>query len=168
MVYQKNTHEIFSIDDFVSRWHVVAPKWWFDKLKNASNQDLISFRKVAVHRRKDLLKNQVFSNTKKFTLYHMLVSAIDHELTKRSKLRLKIFSCLLPTRKRLAWFMGHRKLHYQWELFVWYEYIDTEDLLYKPLGYYFYILKNFWLKHWKWIIGSIIAVLSIYINWKSK
>ena len=160
--------EIFSIDDFMQRWNVSTTKWWFDQLKKASDQDLIDFKKSVKRRRKDLLKNQVFANSSKFTLYHMLIFAIDHELMKRSKLKMKIFYFLLPIREELVWFIGHRKLHYQWELFVWYEYIDTKNLLYKPLGYYSCILRNFWLKHWKWIIGSIIAVLSIYLNWKSK
>jgi hypothetical protein len=136
MVFQKNAQEIFSIDDFMRRWHVSAPAWWFDQLKNASNKGLRVFKKSIRNRRRDLLKTQAFTNTKKFTLYHLLIFAIDHELTKRSKLKIKIFSYLLPLREKLAWFIGHRKLHYQWELFVWYEYMDTQNLLYKPLGYF--------------------------------
>ena len=94
----------------------------------------------------------------------MLLAAIKHELIKKSKLKIYLFGLFLPIKERLSWIITHKKLHYQWETFVWYQYIDTGNLFYKPMSYFFSVFKKFWLNHWKWIVGIAVTLLAIYLK----
>jgi hypothetical protein len=166
MTLSVNKNEIFSLDDFISRWNVSVPKYWFDMLEKATGKKLKKFKKCVKKRRKDLVKKQAFSTG--CNLYQVLLSSLNHELLTRSKLRKTLFLSLLPLKRDVIWFVSHKKQHYQWDKFIWYEYVDNGNLLYKPLRYHLKILGNFWLRHWKWIIGFFIAIMSLYFKFKGK
>ena len=156
--------ELFDIDDFISRWHISIPDVWFNKIEGASPKDLRMFLKLLKAKKRELLKQQVFNIVKEFKLYHMLRRAIAHELTCRSSIRKKMFNTLLPIKKKVAWFVAHKKQNYQWEKFIFYEYVDTGNLLYKPMCFYGKNLASFWIAHYKVIIYAIIGIVGICVQ----
>jgi len=157
---------VFSIDDLISRWSVSVPKYWFDKLEKIPTRKLKVFFKNVQKRKKDLMKRQAFSSPINFTLYHMLKSAIKHEFIKRSVIKMTIFKSFLPIKAKIVWVASHKKQRYQWGRFVYYEYVDTGNFLYKGIHFYLKRLAEFGLRNWKFIVTTIIASISLFIYWK--
>jgi len=158
--------EKFNIDFVISHFQATNLKYYLDLLREASKPDLRQLRLEVKRHKKHNRQNQAFSKVRNFSTHDAIISAINHELLKRSfyyffyKMLLRIRSPIVKT------FTGlNLKEH---------EYFGTLYCEPKRRHHYFLqmphyelfpILGNFLVTNWKFIIGSILTIIGLYIAW---
>ncbi len=95
---------MFDIDFVTKNFGVCAPGRYLEKFENASNDELHKFKKKIINHRKHNKQQQAFGNIKNYSTHKALISAVNYELLKRSKLY-KFYKVSFPVRK---WLIGLR------------------------------------------------------------
>jgi len=153
---------MFSIDELIRIWHVGIIKPYFDKIKDADSDSLRRFKKEIIKHRKNSKRIQAFADINDYTIHDVLISAVKHELLKRSRF-IKIYLKLIPIRKWIAQKMGAKELIYKEEIGIIFKPIKTQSFFYKPISQHLLELRRFWLRHWKWIITTVIAIMVLVV-----
>ncbi len=168
---------MFDIDEFARIWGSGIPKPYLEKIKAASNTELKAFRReVKKHKKKPQKVNYAREVTpqgiKKFSIHDdILLKAIWWESNRRSKIKMWFYKLTVPLRKWWASFwLGS-------------DFIESDYFGYALKGRergqtklefcgfrkcfldFMEDCKNYFIKHHRWIIGSIIALLGIYVGW---
>jgi hypothetical protein len=163
----------FDIDFVVSNFQVTNLKYYFDLLREASNAGLRHLRRKVKKHKKHYHQHQAFTNVKKFSTHDAIISAINHELLKRSfcyplyKILLRLRSPIVKTFTGLdlkedeyfgALYMQPKYLHH------YYLHMPHKEFL--PIVGRF-ILRNlkFIIKTILTIIGLFLTALGIYLTW---
>ena len=89
---------MFDIDFATSNFQVTNLKYYLDKFKTASNKELRRFKQEITQHGKNNRQHQAFSNIKNYTTHNAIISAINYELLKRSKLYY-LYQAAFPFRK---------------------------------------------------------------------
>jgi len=137
----------------VNRKHYLGELLW-----NASVPELHQFkRKVRAHQKKSKFI-QDLHYMPGMSVHDSIVAAINFALLKRSKWY-RIYKVLLPIRTKLvSWFSGiDIKEHpYCGPLYVKRQ--KRKTIFHITMSEIALGLRNFWLTHFKWIIGTFIAI----------
>jgi hypothetical protein len=94
--------ELFDIQFVTSHFQTCNLKHYTDKIPGASSSDLKSFRALVVAHGKQARPSGSFVNVEGLSSHGAIISAIDYELLKRSPIRFKAWSLLLPVRRFLV------------------------------------------------------------------
>lgn len=94
--------ELFDIQFFTSHFQTCDLKHYMDKIPGASSADLRSFRALVKAHKKQARPSGSFVNVEGLTSHGAIIAAINHEFRKRSPLRLKVWSLLIPIRRFLV------------------------------------------------------------------
>jgi len=144
---------LFDLNNFANYWHNGDKRYYFERLRKASPEELLRFRQIVRGQKSVLKKRQAFSNPQ-FSLYDLLGAAINHELLKRRPFLFSIYKSFLPLRKKLAWWLGHREAHYHDEFGIIFVYKESYNFFYAPVSKHLRALQRFWLLHWKWVLNT--------------
>jgi hypothetical protein len=92
------------------------------------------------------------------SVHDTIIAAINFELLKRSKWY-PIYKFILPVRKMLvSWFSGIDIQEHPYCGVLYVKRQNRKSLFHITMSELILVLKKFWLTHWKWIIGTIIAL----------
>lgn len=94
--------DLFDIEFVTKSFSTCRLRHYLELLVNASTQDLRQFRKKVQAHAKQSHTSLAFSNTPWLTCHEAIVAAIDQQLLRRSPLRFKLWSLVLPARKFLV------------------------------------------------------------------
>lgn len=91
----------FDIDFVVDNFQATNLKYYLDLLKESSSTALRQFRREVKRHKKNNKQHQAFSNVHNFSTHDAIISAVDHELLKRSS-RYSLYKLLLRLRSRVV------------------------------------------------------------------
>ncbi|MGR3302515.1 MAG: hypothetical protein ACUZ8I_08440 [Candidatus Scalindua sp.] len=75
---------------------------YLDEIKEASKDELHKLKKEIINHSKTNKQHQTFSDVKNYSTHKALISAINYELRRRSKILFKFYMATFPIRKWLA------------------------------------------------------------------
>jgi hypothetical protein len=159
---------IFDIEFVTSSFGSTNLKHHLDQLKTASKTDLRQFRQQIKHHGKSKKQQLAFTDVPKLTTHGALISAINHELRKRSFIY-PVYRFILPIRKFLvSTFSGIdlKEHEYFGTLYCSRKYQKT--FLHIPHRQLGQIVRSFCLAHWKFIIGTALTIVTIILKLMGK
>ncbi len=136
-------------------------------LGNASSEELRDFRRQVKSHEKRSKSSHAFANTPWLTTHGAILAAINYELLKRSPLRHKIWSLVLPARQflvaKLSGVELERNEHFG-AIYTSPKY--RRSVWHMPHGEIATRCWRFVLDHRKAIVGSILSVITaLIIKW---
>lgn len=156
--------ELFDIQFVTSHFQTCDLKHYMDKIPPASSEDLRGFRALVRAHEKHARHSGSFVNVEGLTSHGAIVAAIDHELRRRSPLRFKVWSILIPIRRNIvATFSGmDLKTH---EVFgVLYTTRERQQSFWHtPHTEVFRKIGGFLRKHEGLIVGAILTVITAWV-----
>lgn len=93
---------LFDIEFVTRNFQVCNLSHYIGLIQSASTSELREFRRQVKSHEKGAQKSLAFSNVAKLTTHGVILAAINYELLKRSKVRHKIWSIVLPVRQFLV------------------------------------------------------------------
>ncbi len=142
-----NLDQIIPIFDSVNRQHYLGELLW-----NASTPELHKFKKEVIsHQKKSkFIPDSAFKPNG--SAHDTIIAAINFNLLKRTNLY-NICTALFPIKKLIFWFAGFSLEKHPYHG-VRYKHRNRRILL---------SIKRFWLSHFKWIIGTLIALVGLIL-----
>lgn len=154
----------FDIDFVVSTFQAINLKHHFGPLKEWSRADLRQLRRQVKKHSKHNPHHQAFSDVRNFSTHDAIISAINHELLRRSFYH-PFYKFLLCLRTRIvktftgllleeheyfgALYKQPKKLHHYY--------------LHMPHKEFLPIVGRFILRNLKFIIGTVLTILGLYL-----
>jgi len=150
---------MFDIDEFLQIYHVGNLVHYFRKIKEADSQSLKNFKREVIKHRKHSKKIQAFSDLKNYTVHDLLISAIKSELRKKSRF-FKIYKRLIPLCRWMLLKTGSKEITFTIEsgLSSFCTGLNI-NFFFRPLKMIYFTLRNFWSRHWQFIIKTLIAII---------
>ena len=158
-VSNKMTIQNFDTNFVIDSFQCCNLKFYLDMLHPASKDDLISLRQEIEQHGKNNRQSQAFTNVQNFSTHDALISAINHELLKRSyfypfykfifKLRapiVKVFTGLELNENEYFGFLYSQPKH----LRHYYLHMSHKD--------FFPVFGRFLIRHWRFILTTIVAI----------
>ncbi len=162
------TGVLFDPKEFAVMFGKGSVMHYFDKIREASANELKTFhKKIRKFKSEKILNDKAFSGCD-ITKYSILVNAINYELLKRNKFFSSVYNFLLPYRQRLAWCLGHRKVHYHKEFGLLFIYQPSNGFFYKPFTNHLKALWRFWLNNWRWLLSTSGGIGFLFRVFKEK
>lgn len=93
---------MFDIGLVTNAFHTCRRNIYLDKFKCASRSELLRFKKEIIKHGKSNKQQQSFEDVKNYSTHKALISAINYELLKRSKIRFRFYNATFSIRKRLV------------------------------------------------------------------
>ena len=157
------------LDFITTHFGVTNLKYYFEGIRKASRQELKDFREeVKAHKRKN--KNvQAFSNVQNYSTHDAIQGAIDYELLKRSKFRYSIYKLFFPFRKKVLHIRKGIELYEHPHCGSIRKYKNgIKSFLHYNQKELFSLAGKFWLRNWKWIIGTSIVLAGLILKLMGK
>lgn len=154
---------MFDIDGFLHIYHVGNLSHYFRKIKEADSQSLKNFKHKVIKHRKHSKKVQAFSDLENYTVHDLLISAIKSELRKKSPF-FKVYKRLIPLCRWILLKTGSKEITFTNEsgLSSFTTGLNI-NLFFRPLKMIYVTLRNFWLRHWQFIIKTFLEIIGIVI-----
>lgn len=157
---------MFDINFVTQAFNTCRRNLYLDKFKNASKDELLKFKKEIITHGKTNKQHQAFSDVKNYSTHKALISAINYELLKRSKLY-KFYRATFPIRKWLANIRNGSNL-------IQNEYFGTLCCSPKHVKYIWHVtlqellkkLFSFWCNNWYKIIIAGCAIGTFIFLWR--
>jgi len=152
---------MFDIDKFLHIYHVGNLSHYFRKIKEADSKSLKEFKRNVTKHRKKSRKIQAFSDLKNYTVHDLLISVINSELRRRSPY-FKVYKALIPLCRWIVLKTGSKEITFTNEsgLPSFCTGLNI-NFFFAPFKMVYSTLCNFWLRHWKFVITTIIAILGL-------
>jgi hypothetical protein len=159
----------FNIDFVVSNFQGIKLKYYLDLLREASNSDLRNLRrKVKKHKRHNR-QQQALRDVKRFSTHDAIISAINHELLKRS-FCYPLFKILLRLRAPIVKVFTGLELkehEYFGSLYTQPKYL-RHYYLHMSHTEFLPIFGRFIKRNWKYIITTVLAIIFGILQFRKK
>jgi hypothetical protein len=160
----------FDIDFVISSFQTCNLKYYLDLFHDASIPDLRQLKKEIKQHRKSNRQQKAFFNVNNFSTHDAVISAINHELLKRSSVY-PIYKSIFHIRHYIVKIFTGIELrndNYFGALYTHPEY-RKHFYIHMPHTEFFPILKRFWLNRWPIILPVIITTaITLFIYFDSK
>jgi hypothetical protein len=158
---------LFDIDFVTTQFGVTNLGHYIDVIKAASKTELVRFRSEVRQHERTHPKQQAFADIPDFSTHDGIVAAINHELRKRS-FAFAIYKFTLPVKRFFASTLRGLELKNHDDFGILYSVPHrTRSVLHMSLGELGALLKQFFFAHWKFIVGSLIALVGALAKWFS-
>lgn len=150
---------MFDIDEFLHIYHVGSLNHYFRKIKEADSQSLKNFKRKVIKHRRHSKKVQAFSDLENYTVHDLLISAIKSELRGKSPF-FKVYKRLIPLCRWILLKTGSKEITFTNESGL--SSFTTSlniNFFFRPLKMIYVTLRNFWFRHWQFIIKTLIAII---------
>jgi len=156
---------MFNLDEIIHYFQVVNSKHYLGELLwNASTADLHKFKKeVKAHQKKSPFI-QDLHYMPGMSVHDTIIAAINFALLKRLKWY-SIYKFILPVRKRfVSWFSGKDLKEHPYCGALKVPRQNRKTIFHITITELVLVLKRFWLLHFKFIIGTLIALGMLIVS----
>ena len=156
--------ELFDIQFVTSHFQTCNLKHYMDQIPGASSADLRDFRSLVKAHEKQARPSGSFVNVEGLTSHGAIVAAIDHELRKRSPLRFKVWSFLIPIRRYLVGTFSGMDLKTN-EVFgeLYATRNRQQSFWHMPHTEVFRKIVGFLRKHEGLLVGAVLTVITAWV-----
>ena len=154
---------MFNLDEIIHHFGNINRKYYLGELlRNASTDKLHKFKKeVKAHQSKSIFIQDIMPG---MSVHDTIVAAINFELLKRSSWY-RIYKALITIRKKLvSWFSGVDLKEHPYCGLLYTPRQNRKTIFHITMTELVLVLKRFWLLHFKFIIGTLIAIGMLIVS----